>query len=245
MNSSLDELFVRCARRVNGSPAPTANACTIVTVTVTGRDTLRDAEHPLDAARAVLGGTLTVGTVRARIVEVEAYGGDPAGPWPDPASHSYRGRSLRNSVMFGEAGHLYVYRSYGMHFCANVSYGPDGVAGGVLLRAAEIVEGDELVVSRRPAIRRPADAARGPGNLGSAMGLTLDHNGFDLFGVDPGMHLTLGEDTEFCSGPRVGVALAADRPWRLWLDGSAAVSAYRRSPRAPAPTTWWDDRVRD
>ncbi|WP_241566023.1 DNA-3-methyladenine glycosylase [Prescottella agglutinans] len=216
-----------------------------MTVTVTGRDTLRDAEHPLDAARVVLGGTLTVGTVRARIVEVEAYGGDPAGPWPDPASHSYRGRSPRNSVMFGEAGHLYVYRSYGMHFCANVSYGPDGVAGGVLLRAAEIVEGDELVASRRPAIRRPADAARGPGNLGSAMGLTLDHNGFDLFGVDPGMHLTLGKNTEFRSGPRVGIAVAADRPWRLWLDGSAAVSAYRRSPRAPAPTTRWDDRVRD
>lgn len=245
MNSSHDELFVRREQQVNGSPVSNAHPCTIVTVTLTGRDALRDAGHPLDAARAVLGGTLTIGTVRARIVEVEAYGGDPSGPWPDPASHSYRGRSQRNGVMFGDAGHLYVYRSYGMHFCANVSYGPDGVAGGVLLRAAEIVEGDELVSSRRPGIRRPADAARGPGNLGSAMGLTLDHNGFDLFGVDPGMRLTLGEATEYRSGPRVGIAVAADRPWRLWLDGSAAVSAYRRSPRAPAPTTRWDDRVRD
>ncbi|GAB2642449.1 DNA-3-methyladenine glycosylase [Prescottella soli] len=216
-----------------------------MTVTLTGRETLRDAGHPLDAARAVLGGMLTVGTVRARVVEVEAYGGDPSGPWPDPASHSFRGRSPRNAVMFGEAGHLYVYRSYGMHFCANVSYGPAGVAGGVLLRAAEIVEGDELVASRRPAIRRAADAARGPGNLGSAMGLTLEHNGFDLFGVDPGMRLTLGDATAYLSGPRVGIAVAADRPWRLWLDGSPAVSAYRRSPRASAPTTRWDDRVRD
>ncbi|WP_430332669.1 DNA-3-methyladenine glycosylase [Rhodococcus sp. ACT016] len=214
-------------------------------VTSTGRDALRNVEHPLDAARVVLGATLTVGTVRARIVEVEAYGGERSGPWPDPASHSYRGRSPRNAVMFGEAGHLYVYRSYGMHFCANVSYGPDGIAGGVLLRAAEIVDGAELVATRRPAIRRPADAARGPGNLGSAMGLTLDHNGFDLFGVDPGMRLLLGEAGDYRSGPRVGVAVAADVPWRLWLPGSAAVSAYRRSPRAPAPTTRWDDRVRD
>lgn len=245
MNSSRDELFDRCGASVNGSTASNADTCTIVTVTSTGRDTLRDVEHPLDAARAILGGTLTVGTVRARIVEVEAYGGDVSGPWPDPASHSYRGRSPRNAVMFGEPGHLYVYRSYGMHFCVNVSYGPVGVAGGVLLRAAEIVDGNELVASRRPAIRRSADAARGPGNLGSAMGLTLDHNGFDLFGADPGMCLRLGETAEYRSGPRVGIAVAADRPWRLWLDGSAAVSAYRRSPRAPAPTTRWDDRVRD
>ncbi len=245
MNSSLDELFVRREQQVNGSPVSNPHPCTIVIVTVTPRDTLRTAEHPLDAARAVLGGLLTVGTVRARIVEVEAYGGESTGPWPDPASHSYRGRSPRNAVMFGEAGHLYVYRSYGMHFCANVSYGPDGVAGGVLLRAAEIVDGDELVSSRRPGIRRPADAARGPGNLGSALGLTLDHNGFDLLGVDPGMRLVLGEATEYRCGPRVGIAVAADRPWRLWFDDSAAVSAYRRSPRAPAPTTRWDDRVRD
>lgn len=201
-----------------------------------GRAILRDVEHPVDAARAVLGGLLTVGTVRARIVEVEAYGGDPSGPWPDPAAHSYRGRTPRNAVMFGEPGHLYVYRSYGMHFCANVSYGPDGVAGGVLLRAAEIVEGHDLVASRRPAIKRQIDAARGPGNLGSALGLSLVHNGFDLLGTDPGLHLELGADGDYRSGPRVGIAVAADRPWRLWLPDSAAVSAYRRSPRAPAPT---------
>ncbi|WP_305091514.1 DNA-3-methyladenine glycosylase [Prescottella sp. R16] len=199
-----------------------------------GREILRDADHPLTAARAVLGAVLTVGSVRARIVEVETYGGEPDGPWPDPAAHSYRGRTPRNAVMFGDAGHLYVYRSYGMHFCANVSYGRDGVAGGVLMRAAEILSGDDLVATRRPAIRRPSDAARGPGNLGSALGLSLDHNGIDLFGTDPGMSLELCSVDEVRSGPRVGVAVAADRPWRLWVPGSAAVSAYRRSPRAPA-----------
>lgn len=201
------------------------------------RRILRDAAHPLDAARAVLGATVTVGTVRARIVEVEAYGGGPAGPWPDPAAHSYRGRTPRNAVMFGEAGHLYVYRSYGMHFCANVSYGPDGVAGGVLLRAAEILSGHDLVATRRPAVRRPSDAARGPGNLGSALGLTLDHNGADLFGTDPGLCIELAPAGEFRSGPRVGIAVAAELPWRLWMPDSAAVSAYRRSPRAPVGPT--------
>ncbi|RVW05777.1 DNA-3-methyladenine glycosylase [Rhodococcus xishaensis] len=206
----------------------------IGTVIDPGREILRAAQHPLVAARAILGGVLSVGTVRARIVEVEAYGGDPSGPWPDPASHSYRGRSPRNAVMFGEAGHLYVYRSYGMHFCANVSYGPDGVAGGVLMRAAEIMQGHELVASRRPGVRRAADVARGPGNLGSALGISLAHNGFDLFGTDPGLCLELGHAPESRSGPRVGIAVAADWPWRLWLPNSAAVSAYRRSPRAPA-----------
>jgi DNA-3-methyladenine glycosylase len=201
-----------------------------------GRSILRDAGSPLDAARSILGATLVVGAVQARIVEVEAYGGVPDGPWPDPASHSYRGRTRRNAVMFGPAGHLYVYRSYGMHFCANVSYGPDGVAGGVLLRAAEIREGHELVASRRPGVRRHVDAARGPGNLGAALGLTLDDDGLDLFGDDPGVNLELSPVIDFSSGPRVGISVAPDWPWRLWIPGSSAVSAYRRSPRAPATT---------
>lgn len=199
-----------------------------------GRAILHDVDSPIAAARTILGGALVVGAVRARIVEVEAYGGDPDGPWPDPASHSFRGPTPRNAVMFGPAGHLYVYRSYGMHFCANVSYGPAGIAGGVLLRAAEIVEGHELVASRRPGIRRGSDAARGPGNLGSALGLTLADNGIDLFGDDPDVSLVLAPGTAGRSGPRVGISTASDWPWRLWIPGSPAVSAYRRSPRAPA-----------
>jgi DNA-3-methyladenine glycosylase len=91
---------------------------------------------PLTAARRLLGAALTGRGVSAMIVEVEAYGGPLDGPWPDAASHSFRGPGLRNSVMFGLAGRLYTYRSHGIHVCANVVCATDGVAGAVLLRAA-------------------------------------------------------------------------------------------------------------
>ena len=191
-----------------------------------------DRAEPVDAARIVLGSTLIVGDVRIRIVEVEAYGGEKDGPWPDPASHSYRGRTPRNEVMFGPAGHLYVYRSYGMHFCMNVSYGPVGIAGGVLLRAGEVLDGCATVQARRPRVTRPAEWARGPGNLGSATGVTLAENGAALFESDSPVRLEVGESDGWVSGPRVGVSTAADRPWRFWIPESPAVSAYRRSPRA-------------
>lgn len=163
---------------------------------------------------------------------MEAYGGEKDGPWPDPASHSYRGRTPRNEVMFGPAGHLYVYRSYGMHFCMNVSYGPVGSAGGVLLRAGEVLDGCATVQARRPGATRPADWARGPGNLGSATGVTLAENGAALFEHDSPVRLEVAESDGWASGPRVGVSTAADRPWRFWIPESPAVSVYRRSPRA-------------
>ncbi|MGV9667674.1 DNA-3-methyladenine glycosylase [Nocardia niigatensis] len=195
------------------------------------------AVEPLRAARRLLGGTLRSGEVGLRIVEVEAYGGDPAGPWPDPAAHSGRGRTPRNAVMFGPPGVLYVYFSYGMHTCVNVTSGPDGVASAVLIRAGEIIAGHELARSRRPSAKYDADLARGPGNVGSALGIHLDDYGTRLFDPDAPIRLELGpEITDIAAvsvGPRVGVSLAADRPWRLWLPDSAAVSAYRRSPRAP------------
>ncbi|KAF0966373.1 DNA-3-methyladenine glycosylase [Rhodococcus sp. T7] len=191
-----------------------------------------DRAEPVDAARIVLGSTLIVGDVRIRIVEVEAYGGEKDGPWPDPASHSYRGRTPRNEVMFGPAGHLYVYRSYGMHFCMNVSYGPVGTAGGVLLRAGEVLDGSATVQARRSRVARPADWARGPGNLGSATGVTLAENGAALFDAESPVRLEVAESDGWVSGPRVGVSTAADRPWRFWIPESPAVSAYRRSPRA-------------
>ncbi|UGT65174.1 DNA-3-methyladenine glycosylase [Nocardia asteroides] len=190
---------------------------------------------PPTAARRLLGATLRSGPVELRIVEVEAYGGDQAGPWPDPASHSARGRTARNAVMFGPAGALYVYLSYGMHFCANVTTGPDGTAGATLLRSGEVIAGLDIARSRRPAARTDAALARGPGNLGSALGLSLADYGTDL--TDPGaaIRLELGPplpDAAVAAGPRVGVSLAADVPWRFWLPDSPAVSAYRRSPRA-------------
>ena len=169
------------------------------------------------------------------IVEVEAYGGPPGGPWPDAAAHSFRGPTGRNKVMFGPAGRLYTYRSHGIHVCANVVCAADGVAGAVLLRAAAVEAGLEVALARRGEIVRPAALARGPGNLCAALGITMDDNGIDLFDVRSPVRLTLGEEHVGVEGPRVGVSKAADRPWRFWLAGRPEVSLFRRSPRAPAP----------
>ena len=170
------------------------------------------------------------------IVEVEAYGGPPDGPWPDAASHSFRGRGGRNTVMFGPAGRLYTYRSHGIHVCANVVCGYDGVAGAVLLRAAAVESGLDIAGQRRGDSVRPAALARGPGNLCSALGITMDDNGIDLFDApQSGAARRWPKSSRADDGPRVGVSQAADRPWRFWLAGRPEVSLYRRSPRAPAP----------
>lgn len=190
---------------------------------------------PLTAARRLLGAVLTCRGVSATVVEVEAYGGPPDGPWPDAAAHSYRGPGPRNRVMFGPAGRLYTYRSHGIHVCANVACADDGVAAAVLLRAAVIESGHDVVQRRRGEAVRESAFARGPGNLCAALGITMADNGIDVFAEDSPVHLRLGEAQPCIAGPRVGVSKAADRPWRLWLAGRPEVSAYRRSPRAPAP----------
>ncbi len=169
------------------------------------------------------------------IVEVEAYGGPADGPWPDAASHSFRGLGGRNAVMFGPAARLYTYRSHGIHVCANVVCATVGVAGAVLLRAAAVEAGIDVARARRGDSARPAALARGPGNLCSALGITMDDNGIDLFDPNGPVQLTLGDEHDYLEGPRVGVSKAADRPWRFWLAGRPEVSLYRRSPRAPAP----------
>ncbi|WP_018179807.1 DNA-3-methyladenine glycosylase [Jongsikchunia kroppenstedtii] len=197
------------------------------------------AADPTSAARLILGGrlhrTTPDGVIVARIVEVEAYGAGPDTPFPDPASHGYRGRTPRNQVMFGEAGHLYVYRSYGIHLCMNISYGPADRCGGVLLRALQIERGLDVVQARRGRPLADHRLASGPGNVGTAMGIELSDNGIDVFGADSTLRLVPQplSPSEIAEGPRVGVAMAADRPWRLWVACSPAVSAYRRSPRAP------------
>ena len=190
---------------------------------------------PLTAARRLLGAVLVGREVSAMIVEVEAYGGPDAGPWPDAASHSYPGPGLRNSVMFGPAGRLYTYRSHGIHVCANVVCATEGVAGAVLLRAAAIESGLDVAQGRRGESVRPAALARGPGNLCSAMGITMEDNGIDLLDARSPIRVMLDEKHDGVCGPRVGVSKAADRAWRLWLAGRPEVSLYRRSPRAPAP----------
>ena len=134
--------------------------------------------------------------------------------------------------MFGPPGHLYVYFSYGMHWAANVVCGPDGTASGVLLRAGEVVDGVEVARARRG--RAPdRDLARGPGRLTQALGLTAEHKGAYLLGGGP-VRLEPGPRPEtILAGPRVGVSVEADRPWRFWDAGSRFVSDYKRSPRAP------------
>lgn len=193
------------------------------------------ATDPVSAAQRLVGAVIRGRGVTALIVEVEAYGGPPDGPWPDAAAHSYRGCGGRNTVMFGPPGRLYTYRSHGIHVCMNVVCGDDGVAAACLLRAAVVTDGSELAHTRRGPSSRPAALARGPGNLCSALGITMDDNGIDLFGGDGPVGLALQAPRTLAAGPRVGVSKAADRPWRFWLAESPEVSSYRRSPRAPAP----------
>ena len=166
----------------------------------------------------------------ARITEVEAYDGEN-----DPASHAYRGLSRRNAVMFGPPGHLYVYRSHGIHWCANVVTGSDGAASAVLLRAAEVVDGEEVARFRRGERATPRNLARGPGNLAQALGLSGDHYGLNLLDGGPvRLEPPSSPPGPIGRGPRVGVSRAADRPWRWWLEGERSVSAYRRA--APRKT---------
>lgn len=200
------------------------------------RTMLRESS-PDVAARALLGGVLSHGVVSVRILEVEAYGGPADSHFPDAAAHTWPGPTARNQVMFGDAGHLYVYLSHGIHQCVNITCRPAGEGGGVLLRAARIEDGHEVVGLRRPGITVER-AARGPGNLGRTLGIDVSMRGIDV--LDPMSAVTFRPDPvpveEIRSGPRVGVSREADRPWRFWVAGSREVSAYRRSPRAPQVT---------
>jgi DNA-3-methyladenine glycosylase len=166
------------------------------------------------------------GTVTIQLTEVEAYEGEA-----DPASHAYRGRTTRNAVMFGPAGHLYCYFSYGMHWCANLVCGADGVAAAVLLRAGRVVEGVELARRRRGGAT-DRDLARGPARLTMALAIGRADNGSDLLNRGRLRLEPDSGDAGISQGPRVGVSRAAERPWRFWLTGDRTVSPYRRSPRA-------------
>jgi DNA-3-methyladenine glycosylase len=184
---------------------------------------LRDLlERPvLEVAPLLLGATLRHGPVACRITEVEAYDGSN-----DPGSHAFRGRTPRTAVMFGPAGHLYVYFTYGMHWCANVVCGPEGSASAVLLRAGEVTEGIDVARERRPSARVDRDLARGPARLCQALAIGGAQNGHDLGAPPLTLHPAPAE-TEVRTGPRVGLREAADRPWRFWLPDEPSVSAYR------------------
>jgi DNA-3-methyladenine glycosylase len=174
--------------------------------------------------------------VAVRLTEVEAYEGQD-----DPASHAFRGLTPRTAVMFGPAGHLYCYFTYGMHWCANVVCGVEGVASAVLLRAGEVVEGADVARARRPAARRAADLARGPARLATCLGLARAQNGLDLCSPESPVRLEsvpTRRTQAVASGPRVGISVATDHPWRFWVPDDPTVSPFKAGGRkrtGPAP----------
>jgi DNA-3-methyladenine glycosylase len=156
-----------------------------------------------------------------RIVEVEAYAGAE-----DPASHGFKGPTPRNEVMFGRAGHLYVYFTYGMHFCANAVCGQVGESSAVLLRALAPLDGLELMRGARPAAKRDKDLCSGPAKLCQAFGIDRKQDGVDLVDGDDVRILDDGTPPPAEPGvsPRIGITLAADAPWRWFVPGDPNLS---------------------
>lgn len=200
---------------------------------------------PVEVAPRLLGAhleTVVEGErVVLRVTEVEAYHGLGTGDRVDPGSHARSGPTARNATMWGEPGHLYVYLSHGIHSCVNVVCGPDGVAGGVLLRGGEVIQGAEVAERRRltrgGVVRAPRDLARGPGRLGDAVGLRHPvHDGIDAVtgaeraGAWARLSLAAEPIATVVRGPRVGVAGIAGTaafPWRFWIEGDPTVSPFR------------------
>ncbi|WP_445337128.1 DNA-3-methyladenine glycosylase [Clavibacter sp. CFBP 8614] len=185
----------------------------------------------VEVAPGLLGAVLSrdseEGRVSVRLTEVEAY----RGVGEDPGSHSFRGKRARNATMFGPAGRLYAYFTYGMHTCANVVCGPEGTSTGVLLRAGEIIEGAEIARTRRGAAVRDRDLARGPARLAVALGIPLADDGAPLDAPPYALVLPDAPLALPAQGPRVGVSGPGGSgelfPWRFWIPGDATVSPYR------------------
>jgi DNA-3-methyladenine glycosylase len=169
----------------------------------------------------LLNKVLVRGERAGRIVEVEAY----RGPL-DPASHAYRGPTPRTAVMFGPPGYLYVYFTYGMHWCANVVCGPDGEAGAVLIRALAPLRGIEAMHAARAAARRERDLCNGPAKLCQALGITNADNATDLLGAG-GVELVddgTPPPKRPGRGTRIGISVATEKRWRWWVAGDENVS---------------------
>jgi DNA-3-methyladenine glycosylase len=178
------------------------------------------ARSVLEVAPDLLGKLLVHGGCAGRIVEVEAYRQD------DAASHSHRGITVRNRVMFGPPGHLYVYFSYGMHWCANAVCEDEGRGAAVLLRALEPVDGLEEMRARRPRARRDRDLCSGPAKLAAALDIGIEHYGADLV-RGPGPRIVddgTPPPSRPAIGPRIGISRAVERPWRWWVAGNPHVS---------------------
>jgi DNA-3-methyladenine glycosylase len=173
-------------------------------------------------APALLGAVLRRGTLSGRIVETEAYGGSD-----DAASHAYRGQTPRNTVMFGAPGHLYVYFTYGMHFCANVVTGRVGDGQAVLIRALEPLTGLPEMQQRRPKAKTTRALTNGPAKLCAAFGLDRSSDGIDLLNGSGDLVIdkpVVPNDIVIETGPRIGISKEIDRPWRFWISGNPFVS---------------------
>ena len=178
-----------------------------------------------EVAPALIGATLLVDGVGGRIVEAEAYDQE------DPASHAYRGRTKRNASMFGPAGHAYVYRSYGVHWCLNLVCEGEGVASAVLVRALEPTRGLEQMRERR-GLEPERLLCSGPGRLCQALAVTSGHDGRPL-DRPPFELLAAGEPVEVVAGPRIGITHAAELPWRYAEEGSRFLSRAVRVAAEP------------
>jgi DNA-3-methyladenine glycosylase len=180
-----------------------------------------------EVAPQLLNKVLVRGARVGRIVEVEAYCGAE-----DPGSHAFRGQTRRNATMFGPAGHLYVYFTYGMHFCANVVCGEEGAGTAVLLRGLDVEGGVEEMRAAYPGSRPDRDLCRGPARLCRAFGIDRSFDGADLVTGDRGV--VVADDGEPPPvhpgvGPRIGLSAGAELPWRYFVPGALGVS---RPPRA-------------
>ncbi len=182
----------------------------------------------VEVARDLLGRDVTHGGVVVRLTEVEAYRGSD-----DMGSHAFRGMTARNEVMFGSPGFVYVYFTYGMHWCMNLVCQETGEPAAVLLRAGRVIGGSEVALSRRPG-SSARDLARGPARLTRALGIDGSLNGADL--LRGPIRVLPGEppsDDAVAVGPRVGVAADGHLPWRFSVAGDPTVSAYRRGRAQP------------
>lgn len=169
-----------------------------------------------EVAPELIGATLLVAGVGGEIVEVEAYDQD------DPASHAYRGRTVRNAAMFGPPGHAYVYRSYGIHWCLNFVCNEPDRADAVLIRALRPSRGLDEMRARR-GLEAERALCSGPGRLCQALELTGEHDGLPL--DEPPFELLAREAVPTTvTGPRIGITRAAELPWRYALAGSAYLS---------------------
>ncbi len=186
----------------------------------------------LTVAPELLGATVAHAGVTVRLTEVEAYAGIG-----DPGSHAFRGMTPRTEALFGRPGDLYVYFTYGMHWCANLVCGPRGSGAAVLMRAGQVVAGEPQARRRRGAAVPARDLARGPARLAVALGLTGAQNGWSATAADSPVIVRAPTTcaTDWSTGARVGVSGpggdGAAYPWRFWLDGESTVSSYR--PAAP------------